>query len=800
MFFHPKSSPATMTLAVMTALLWAAPAPGSAADDADFRTQLEPFLETHCYECHDDLSSKGDLDLLNLPFDPNKKKNFNTWEHVFDRVREGEMPPEKEPRPDSSEKQTFLANLKTPLLETDRAKVAANGRVNGRRLTRVQYENTLHDLLGIDIPLTSELPADETGDEFETVAEAQQLSLFHLDNYLNAADLALEEAFKRAIHGDASFKKQYSPRELVSNKGGGNYRGPEARNGKVITWPLTLQFFGRMPATRVPESGWYQITIKNLRAINPGPDGVVWGTLRTGACSSAEPILYYVASVEGTATPRDHTYTAWIKEDHLLEFKPNEGTNRIAPSGARGGNVSFRGRNLEKEGYAGLEFDSIKLERIYPNATTDDLRQNLLPGITFKNDKPVIQNSAAELNRLISEFASRAFRRPVTEEQLAPYRALAAAELNDSGKLHKALHVGYRAILSSPRFLTFVESPGRLDDHAVASRLSYLLWNSMPDAQLRALADQGALSNPAALKKETARLLDDPRSARFISSFTDQWLNLKEIAFTSPDQRRFREFDPIVQDSMVLETRAFLTELITNDLSVQNFVQSPFALLNTRLKAHYDLPQVKLTPGQGLQRVSLDNPGRSGLITQGSVLKVTADGSVTSPILRGIWVNERILGLHVPPPPGNVPAIEPDIRGAISIRDQLDKHRSDASCAACHAKIDPAGFALESFDPVGQWRSAYGTGKDAAQVDPSGVTPEGKPFADIVAWKQLYQNQPALLAKTFAQQILTYATGASIRFSDRQAVDDIVSQVKDQDYGLRSIIEAAVASEIFLNK
>ncbi|MEM7144849.1 MAG: DUF1592 domain-containing protein [Verrucomicrobiota bacterium] len=800
---HPKNfQPRLARFLGAVALLCPFTALNTSADDQPFDFQsIEPFLEAHCYACHDDLSSKGDLDLYNLDFNPKNKKNFKIWELVFDRVRHGEMPPEKKPRPAQDEKKAFLANLKTPLLESDRADLATNGRVNGRRLTRVQYENTLHDLLGIDIPLANQLPADETGKDFQTVADAQQLSLFHLDQYLTAADLALENAFDRIIHGDSHFQKRYGPKQLTSNPGGGNYRGPEARNGKIRAWPHGLQYTGRMPATDVPESGWYQITIKNLRAINPGPDQAVWGTLRTGACSSAEPILFYVASVEATAKPTTHTYTAWIQEDHILEFKPNEGTNRLAPSGAQGGNVSYRGRNLEKDGFSGLEFESIELKRIYPHASAQELRSKLLPGITFNDDKPVIKKPEEELRRLIGTFASRAFRRPVPKDQLTPYQELAAAKLKETGKFHKALHAGYRAILCSPRLLTFVEPPGKLDNHAVASRLSYLLWNSMPDDTLRSLADRGELLKPATLKKEVERLLNHPKSDRFIAGFSDQWLNLKEIGFTSPDRRRFRDFDPIVQDSLVQETRAFLSEIIENDLSIRNFIRSDFALLNTRLKNHYALSDdVKVTPGKGLQRVSINHPYRSGLVTQGSILKVTADGSVTSPILRGIFVNERILGLHVPPPPANVPAVEPDIRGATSIRDELSKHRSDASCAACHAKIDPAGFALESFDPVGQWRTAYGTSKDAAKVDPSGVTPEGETFADIIEWQKLYHRQPELLTKAFAEQFLTYATGASIRFSDRNQISNIVASAKEHDYGLRSIIHAAVASNIFLTK
>ena len=377
-----------------------------------------------------------------------------------------------------------------------------------------------------------------------------------------------------------------------------------------------------------------------------------------------------------------------------------------------------------------------------------------------------------------------------------PYRALAASTYEETGKLPAALRAGYRAILCSPRFLTFVEAPGRLDDHALAARLSYLFWDSMPDDELRGLADRGELGDAAMIAKQVDRLLADPKSARFVASFTDQWLNLKEINFTSPD-RRYREFDPIVQDSMVQQTRAFLNELIREDLSVTHFLQADFAMLNTRLKAFYRMDKTKVVPGKGMQRVGAWADGRTGLLTHGSILKVTADGAVTSPILRGVWVNERILGVHVPPPPPNVPAVEPDIRGATSIRDQLAKHSSDTSCASCHAKIDPAGFALESFDPVGQFRIRYGTGKNSVKVDPSGVTPDGQSFRGFGDWRRIYLGKPRQLAKNFAEQFLTYATGAPIHFGDRESIGIILNEAAKDGYGVRSIIHAAVASDTF---
>jgi hypothetical protein len=759
---------------------------------------LEAFVGRHCVECHDKDVAKADLNLADLKFTPGDPANSKIWQRVFERVRDGEMPPAKKPQPSKEEATTFLADLSRPLLEADQADIAAHGRVKGRRLTRVEYEHTIHDLLGIDIPLQDQLPEDPASHGFQTVADGQQLSHHQLSRYLDAADRALGEAFSRALKGDATFKREYSP-ELLSKPGGGNYRQPEFRDGKSISWPITLQFFGRLPATQVPADGWYRVTLKQVHSINPGRDGAVWGTLRSGACQSSAPMLYLIGLVEATPQPRDMVFQAWIQRGHMLELKPNDAELRRPATGATGGNVSFRGRDLAKDGYSGIAHHGIEIERIYPHADRQTVRRHLFGSLTAETSKV---NPRASLDQLVAQFASRAFRRPVTDAQVAPYREIGRQSLADGDALPEALMASYRAILCSPRFLSLIEAPGPLDDHAIASRLSYAFWVSMPDDQLTTLASQGRLRQPDVLRKQVDRMLADAKGRRFIESFTDQWLKLNEIDFTSPDPRQFRTFDPVLQESMLQETRAYFADLVRKDLGVSHFVDSDHAFLNGRLARHYRL-NVPLKSGGGLQKISLPlgkDKIRGGLVTQGAVLKVTADGSTTSPVVRGVFVNERILGAHVPPPPPSVPAIEPDIRGATSIRDQLDKHRSNPSCVSCHTLIDPPGFALESFDPIGSWRDRYGIGGKGVPVDPSGVTPRGDAFADLIGWKKIYRQRSEELAHGFAGHFLTYATGAALRFSDKAAVEDVVAQSASSDHGVKSILQAAVTSPIFLHK
>lgn len=778
---------------------------------------LAAFLDQHCIECHDSDVTKGGLDLEALTFDLSDARSFQNWQKIFERVRDGEMPPKKKPQPERPVVETFLDGLKAPLLKADAADIAANGRVRSRRLTRTEYEHTLHDLLGIDIPLKTLLPEDSESHGFETVSDGQQLSHHQLARYLDVADLALTEAFARATQDEKPYVRSFSPHDLAK-KGSGNYRGPDLRNGKSVSWPIRLQFFGRMPVTTVKGDGWYRITLRGVHAINPGADGAVWGTLRSGECSSAAPLLYLIGLVEATATPRDLVFEAWIQDGHMLELKPNDGTLKSAPSGAKGGNVSFAGRDLAQQGFEGIANSGIEMERIHPNADRATVWRNLFGEADLKTETPEM------LDRLVTRFARRAFRRPVSDEQIVAYREIARRELAGGDSFTQALHTAYRAVLCSPRFLTLIEAPGALDDHAIASRLSYALWVSMPDWKLIQLANEKKLRDPEVIAQQVDRMLDDERSARFVASFTDQWLKLKQIDFTTPDMRLFPEFDVVLQESMLQEARAYFAELIRRDLSVTTLVDSDFAFLNGRLARHYaggtpateqaqkvkasaaakgkTLPAVPpalpaIAPGTGLQRVTLaPSSPRGGLMSMGAVLKVTADGTSTSPVVRGVFINERILGNHIPPPPPGVPAIEPDIRGATSIRDQLDKHRNSESCASCHQTIDPPGFAFESFDPVGVWRTGYGKGGRGAKVDPSGTTPDGATFAGLIDWKRIYTQRAGQLARGFATHFLTYATGAPPRFSNDATLDKIVSKTTS----MRSLIRAAVVTDLFTHK
>jgi hypothetical protein len=428
-------------------------------------------------------------------------------------------------------------------------------------------------------------------------------------------------------------------------------------------------------------------------------------------------------------------------------------------------------------------------------------------------------NPTADADRLLRAFMSRAYRRPIIEREVQRFLAVIKGQIDSGHTFAESMIAGYTAVLASPGFVFIQEPKGRLDDHALATRLALFLWNSEPDEKLRSQAARGELSRPDVLRAETERLLSDPKAQRFVDAFLDYWIDLRKIDDNSPSSTLYNDYelDEPLKDAAVDETRMFFAEMVRADLPVRTIVDSDFTFLNERLARHYGIPGVQ---GGAMRRVPLPAGSlRGGLMTQASVLKITANGTTTSPVLRGVWISERILGLHIPPPPASVPAVEPDIRGAVTIRQQLAKHSADESCATCHRKIDAPGFALESFDVMGGWRDRYraeapdvepepGYGFNgwpylfhyAQPVEAHGNLPDGRPFSDVKEFKRLLLADDAVIARNVARQLVIFATGAPIRFADRAAVEELLSQTRARQYGVRSLVHAIVESDTFRNK
>jgi hypothetical protein len=425
----------------------------------------------------------------------------------------------------------------------------------------------------------------------------------------------------------------------------------------------------------------------------------------------------------------------------------------------------------------------------------------------------ISESPLADAGKVLTPFIAKAFRRRATREDVAPYLAIVEQKLSSGYSFEQAVRAALKGVMIAPDFVFLRERAGKLDDYALASRLSYFLWSTMPDDELFALAERKDLSRPDVLKRQVERMLGSPRASAFTENFVGQWLGLRQIDATEPSHILYPEFDHLLKVSMIRETELFFEEVLEHDLSLTNFVSSDFVMVNGRLAKHYGLSGVD---GWEFQRKPVP-PGshRGGVLTMASVLKVTANGTTTSPVLRGAWVMDRILGTPPPPPPDNVSAIDPDIRGAKTIREQLAKHRATESCAGCHRLIDPPGFALESFDCIGGWRDHYRTtglggsvfidGRrmpylKGKKVDPADVTATGQRFEDVDGLKRTLLEDRPKLARALATRLIAYATGRAPQAGDRDAVDAIVTRIAEHDYGLRSLVHEIVQSDLFQHK
>lgn len=766
--------------------------------------QLEPFLRKHCLDCHQGSEAEAGLNLAKLGFDLSDPAVEKQWVRIWDRVHDGEMPPKETEKPPRSDIDPFLKTTGGWLSKFQSARDAELGRVRSRRLTRREIERSVQDLLGIDIPLADQLPEEVKTHGFTTVAGGQSMSHFQMERHLAVIDVALDEAFRRALSPDDRFERDFSARDVARDNPKRRTREPEMLNGQAVVWSSGLIFYGRIPATTAPENGWYRFTVK-VSGLNVPKSRGVWATVNTGLGVSSAPLLSYVTAFEATSEPKTIEFDAWLPKRHMLEIRPGDTT--LSKAKFAGGQVGAGEGGPQN--VPGIAIDRITMQRIHRGSDDAGVRRLLFGDLEVKADPQgrsfrVTSNSPRDdVERLMKAFARRAFRRPVTDEQMARYIEMSQAALADEQDLVAALRVGYRALLCSPRFMYLTESPGRLDDHAIAARLSYLLTGSTPDARLSELADAGQFHEPAAIRAETNRLLADAGGRRFVEDFAAEWLDLDQIDFTEPDGKLFPQFDVIVKQSMLNETHTYLQTMLNENLSVRRLIDGDFTFLNSRLARFYDIDDVQ---GDSLRRVAISpDSHRGGVLTQGAILKVTANGSNTSPVVRGVWVSERLLGVPIPPPPDNVPAIEPDIRGAKTIREQLEKHRSQASCAVCHVKIDPPGFALENFNPAGQWRDQYlqivsGQKSRGAKVDASYVMPDGRKFANVDEFRTLVVAEPRRLAANVVEKLLTFGTGAPISFADRETVERIADETAKEDYGFRSIVHAVVTSPVFLSK
>jgi hypothetical protein len=835
---------------------------------------VKAFLETHCYDCHDVDARKGKFQVDMLPTEKVTSDSAKAWSRILARLESGDMPPPKKQRPPQAEVDSVLAWSKSQLAAEAKVRRGEGGGVT-RRLNRLEYENTVRDLLGVEVDLQAMLPEDARAEGFDTAAHGLSISPVHIQRYMDAAEVALQAAMLRrpkpqVVTHRFSYDHEME-REFFAQKSYG--RQMVRRDGELqffaeagLENPAFLKQFSEL--TR-QEPGRYRVRVA-ARTLDAQGQSVVFGvrTASTKQRLGIKPLGWFDAPAD---TAKVFEMESWfapgdtiIVEPYRLndmrrqrgysQYAPGDGPNavkKVAKPDAKAGPdpsglalgiayVEVEGPIVEAwppVGHQRLfgELEVVPFKKLPAAVVTPGAMQRLRKGDQFT---PVSSQPEADANRLLRAFLSRAYRRPVNDDDVAPYLGIVRKHLDRAECFESAMLSAYRAVLCSPDFLFLVGKPGPLDEHALAARLSYFLWRTAPDQTLRSAADRGELSQPEVLRRETERLLASPRAQAFVTDFLDQWLHLREIGATQPGKMLFPEFyvedggknfkeDPLLIHSMLDETRLFFADLLTHDASLLQLIDADFTYLNQRLAGFYQLPPVN---GTSMQRVALPaSSPRGGVLTQASVLKVTANGTRTSPVVRGVWVMENILGRKPLTPPPDAGSIDPDTRGSTTIREQLTKHQSSDTCASCHRQIDPPGFALESFDPAGQWREVYRTldgvgnvktprpqpkafegqvllGRDilgplpwlpSNPVDASGQLLNGKTFNGTKQFKQLMLEQPRVVARCLAAKLITYATGQATDPGDILALDDIVLETEKHSYGLRALLHAVIQSELF---
>jgi hypothetical protein len=719
------------------------------------------------------------------------------------------MPPEGRPRPGEEEVRALLDRLSPRVREAEEAARSRQGRVVLRRLNRVEYENTVRDLLGINIKIKEQLPEDGSADGFDNAGAANHTSSFLVEKYLEAAEKALGVAIADRPKPSPSTKRRWSVKDGHPVKGSDEDVYRFLKDGEVVCF-CSSEWRGAGATQFWPDAGGNYRWRFSASAIQSKGKPVTFRVTATGTQLTGKSGLvgYYDALPD---TPREFVVERYMEPHSTIMILPyglvNSGTvHKVGADKWDGPGLAIQ--YIEVEGPLNPTWPPESHRRLFADMPRSVSRTNNGDRCEVVSDDPRV-----DAEKVLTPFVARAFRRKATREDVAPYLAIVEQKLSSGYSFEQAVRAALKGVMIAPDFVFLRERPGKLDDYALASRLSYFLWSTMPDDELFALAERKELGRPDVLRRQVERMLDSPRASALTENFVGQWLGLRQIDTTEPSHILYPEYDHLLKVSMIRETELFFEEVLRHDLSLTNFVSSDFLMVNGRLAKHYGLSGVDGWEFQ--KKPAPPKSHRGGVLTMASVLKVTANGTTTSPVTRGAWVMDRILGTPPPPPPDNVSAIDPDIRGAKTIREQLAKHRATESCAGCHRLIDPPGFALESFDCIGGWRDHYrttGLGESVfidgrrmsylkgKKADPADVTAAGQRFEDIDGLKRILLEDRSKLARALATKMIAYATGCAPQAGDREAVNAIVARIAGRDYGLRSLVHEIVQSEFFRNK
>ena len=743
---------------------------------AEFARDIQPLLKQYCYGCHGNKRSKAEVNLEAFGTTPDFLREGRTWEKVHHMLHRRKMPPEKKPQPTEDERILLAEFIDAQLAKFDCSNpgVPVNpGRVTLRRLNRSEYNNTIRDLFGVDYQPAADFPNDEVGYGFDNIGDVLSLSPILMEKYLRAA----EEITAKAIRTDIP---PYPPEDHIRTKKWGTKSDEQAvRIENDSFWGLWRE--GSIDI-RYPfkTDGEYLLRL-NAYATLAGPEPP-----RMQISLNGKPVkTFEVKEVEEE------------RRDFVVKLKPGKGVHKIS--------VAYLNNYVNNDS----PDPALRGDRNLFVKSTDmigplDAPQPKLPEshrrVIVRQPKPGESRQVARESMV--QFAEKAYRRPVAEKEINRLLSFVDMVMADGGSFEEGMQLATQAVLVSPHFLFRWELDTRpvkdetirqLNEWELASRLSYFLWSSMPDAELFRLAKRGELAKPDVLAAQVRRMVADPRSRALVENFAGQWLQIRNLAGVTPDPVKFPTFDDSLRAAMKRETELFFGAVMKEDRSVVELIDADFTYLNERLANHYGIDGVS---GPAFQRVSLaKGSGRGGVLTHASILTITSNPTRTSPVNRGKWILEQILGTPPPPPPPDVDELEESEEAITSgsLRERLEKHRAKAECATCHSKMDPLGFALENFDGIGAWRDLDGN----FPIDPTGELPTGETINGPAGLKKVLKSRETFI-RALAEKMLTYALGRGLEYFDKCAVDDICKDMKANGHRFSALLSGVVNSKPFL--
>ena len=784
----------------------------SAEDDrAPFAEAIQPYIEEHCVRCHGAEKQKGDFRIDELSTDFRDEHDTEMWFEVVTRIGASEMPPEDEPQPDPAVSDHVVSWISDRIKEGEAARKAKRAPVEHYRLSREEYSNTVYDLLGVhyDTRAPGAFSEDPEWHGFERIGSELTLAPSHIEKYLQAAEEVIDLAFpdeeprQLDVHRDAldidwsnRDKREYLDKIGVTE------------HIRTLIWPGHQLSYLRPHGSHDHAAGTYRVRIK-LSGVTPDKNRPPHLTLYSKAL---DRMIY-----EADVLAPEH-------EPKVIEFETSipAGKFDVTISNGVSGphNKNSDGR---PGGFVFTTFDDPKSRAPWQRKMTDDEGNPLFPMLIFdwiEWEGPIVKpedtskregifpGEPSGMKEALRRFTERAWRRPVDDAELRVYTGIVEQGLERGLSFREAYKSGLLGVMASKNFTYLVEGEvgkkrDRLDPFELASRLSYFLWSSMPDDELIAVAKEGTLSTPEELRAQFVRMTADPKFDRFLESFPRQWLQLGRLGMFPPDEKLYPDYDSWLEQSMALETTEYFAEMFRNNLPLDEFLDSNWSMLNPRLAQHYGVPAPDTSDFQRV--VFRPEENRGGILTHGSILSLTSDGTRHRPVHRGIWVSEAIFGKVPPPPPANVDAIEPNPvdEPKATVRMKLAAHIENPNCASCHAKIDPLGFAFDNYDAIGRWRTEEivenGLG-DNPTVDASGKLPDGRTFETPSEFKKLVAADTDDFARSLAEKLANYGLRRVMSVDDDSHLDAIAEQSAKDGYKLRSLVEAFVLSDLFQSR